>query len=124
MATFKGFNTINQDKKFSLTDFDLIKRDLLNSFLIRPGTMPGKPRVGSDIWNYVFDPMDGITHSKIEDEIKKIIGYDTRLQFVTLDISYTENIVMVAVSVKVKPSMSVLRFTLNFLRDQDTASIT
>jgi hypothetical protein len=29
MATFIGFNTIDQFKKFTLVDFELIKRDLL-----------------------------------------------------------------------------------------------
>ena len=32
MPTFIGFNTINQNKKFTAVDFDLIKIDLLNAF--------------------------------------------------------------------------------------------
>jgi hypothetical protein len=40
MTTFIGFNTIDQFKKFTLTDFELIKRDLLNAFNIRPGQLP------------------------------------------------------------------------------------
>ena len=35
MTTFIGFNTINQNKQFTLVDFALIKQDLLNAFNIR-----------------------------------------------------------------------------------------
>ena len=35
--TFIGFNTQGQFKKFTLTGFELIKRDLLNAFNIRQG---------------------------------------------------------------------------------------
>jgi hypothetical protein len=47
MATFIGYSTINQYKKFTLTDGELVKRDLLNAFNIRQGTLPGRPDYGS-----------------------------------------------------------------------------
>jgi hypothetical protein len=47
MTTFIGFNTINQNKKFTLTDFALIQRDLLNAFNIRQGELPGRPGYGT-----------------------------------------------------------------------------
>jgi hypothetical protein len=43
MATFIGFNTVDQFKKFTLTDFELIKRDLINALNIRQGELPGRP---------------------------------------------------------------------------------
>ena len=58
MPKYYGYNTIGANKKFSWTDFDLIKRDLLNGLLIKQGELPGKPEVGTEIWNYMFD---GIT---------------------------------------------------------------
>ena len=42
MTTFIGFNTIDQPKKFTLTDFDLVKRDLLNAFNIQQGQLVGR----------------------------------------------------------------------------------
>ena len=47
MPTFIGFNTINQNKKFTLVDFELIKRDLLNAFNIRQGELVGS----SGLWH-------------------------------------------------------------------------
>ena len=55
MTTFIGFNTIDQPKKFTLTDFALVKRDLLNAFNIRPGELVGRPTYGTNLWDYVFD---------------------------------------------------------------------
>ena len=43
MPTFIGFSTIDQNKKFTAVDFDLIKIDLLNAFNIRQGELPGRP---------------------------------------------------------------------------------
>ena len=55
MATFIGYNTINQYKNYTLTDFDLIKRDLLNALTIKQGEVVGRPLVGTTIWNLIFD---------------------------------------------------------------------
>ena len=65
MTTFVGFNTINQFKKFTLTDFELIKRDLLNAFNIRQGQLPGRPGYGTVLWEYVFEPQTTQTQNSI-----------------------------------------------------------
>ena len=65
MTTFIGFNTIDQNKKFTLVDFALIKRDLLNAFNIRQGQLPGKPEYGTKIWDYVFENLDQSTEAAI-----------------------------------------------------------
>jgi phage baseplate assembly protein W len=54
MTTFIGFNTINQNKYFTLTDFELIKRDLLNAFNIRQGELVGRPAYGTTLWDMLF----------------------------------------------------------------------
>ena len=55
MTTFKGFNTIGQTKKFTLVDFELVKRDLLNALNITQGQLVGRPGYGTMIWSYIFD---------------------------------------------------------------------
>ena len=55
MTTFIGFNTIDQYKKFTLTDFPLIQRDLLNAFNIRQGELPGRPGYGTTIWVFLLE---------------------------------------------------------------------
>ena len=53
--TFIGFNTQGQFKKFTLTGFELIKRDLLNAFNIRQGQLPGRPAYGTVLWDFLFE---------------------------------------------------------------------
>lgn len=78
-AVWIGLNTIDQYKKYTLTDFALVKRDLLNALNIRQGEVVGKPEVGTTIWNYVFDPQTTDTMTAIETEIQRVIAQDPRL---------------------------------------------
>jgi len=121
MATFRGLNTIGQVKKFTLTDFDLIKRDLLNAFLIRAGSMPGRPDVGTEIWNYVFDPLVDEILEAVEAEITKIINGDPRLNLESLTITSSHNTVIAEVAVTVLPNQSVENMSLVF--DQNAESL-
>jgi phage baseplate assembly protein W len=123
MPTFKGFNTIGQVKKFGLTDFELIKRDLLNAFLIREGQLPGRPELGTKIWNFVFDPLDAVVRAQIEKEVRRIINMDPRLEIDQLDISTNQNTVIIEVRVTIRPDMSSERLFLVFNQDSDSANI-
>lgn len=79
MTTFIGFNTINQYKKFTLTDFDLIQRDLLNAFNIRQGELPGRPGYGTVLWDYLFENQVEQLQQQIRDEVQRVAGGDPRL---------------------------------------------
>ena len=72
MTTYIGFNTINQNKKFTLTDFELIQRDLLNAFSIRQGELPGRPSYGTTVYEYLFENQDEQMKKDINDEIKLV----------------------------------------------------
>ena len=49
--TYKGFSTNNRSKKFRVTDFELVKQDLINHFNIRKGEKLMNPNFGTIIWN-------------------------------------------------------------------------
>ncbi len=123
MPNFIGFSTIDKDKKFTLIDRDLIKRDLLNSLLIRAGTLPGRPEVGTRIWDYIFDPNDDKTENNIKREITRIIDLDQRIQLHELAITSKDNIITAYVSVSLLPDYSTEDFYINFLKDTQTATI-
>jgi phage baseplate assembly protein W len=57
MTTYRGLSTLGQNKKFRLTDIELVKRDLLNHFQIRKGEKLMNPNFGSIIWNMLFEPL-------------------------------------------------------------------
>ena len=123
MATFKGFNTINQAQTFSLTDFNLIKRDLLNAFMIRSGEVPGRPDLGTDIWAYLFDPNDAQTNRALDKEVRKVIGMDPRLDLKKVDITQSHNTVIIEVAVIVQPNTSVEALILNFNTEAQSLNI-
>jgi len=80
MTTFIGFNTVDQFKKFTLTDQALIKQDLKNAFNIRQGSLPGRPDYGTRIWDYVFENMTDQMLDSMNTEIQRTIAQDPRLQ--------------------------------------------
>lgn len=79
MTVYIGFNTQGQYKKFTLTDFELIKRDLLNAFNIRQGELPGRPGYGTAIWDYLFENQVEETSEGIVNEIQRLAGGDPRV---------------------------------------------
>jgi len=123
MLNFKGFSTIDKNKKFTMTDRDLIKRDLLNALLIRAGTLPGRPEVGTRVWDYLFDPNDSLTTNKIENEIRRIIALDLRIDLHDIVITSAVNTISVHVSVSLLPAQSAEEFFITFLQDTQTATI-
>jgi phage baseplate assembly protein W len=80
ITRYKGFSTINQLKKFRLTDLELIKRDLLNHFSIRKGEKLMNPEFGSIIWAMLFEPLSADVKALIVEDIQRVVGYDPRVR--------------------------------------------
>jgi phage baseplate assembly protein W len=76
---YKGFSTVGRNKKFRLTDFELIKQDLINHFQIRKGEKLMNPNFGTIIWNVLYDPFTPELKSAIVADIKAIAAYDPRV---------------------------------------------
>ena len=76
---YKGFSTVGRNKKFRLTDFELIKQDLVNHFHIRKGEKLMNPNFGTIIWNVLYDPFTPELKSAIIADIKAIAAYDPRV---------------------------------------------
>lgn len=118
MATFIGFNTQNQYKKFTLLDGELIKRDLLNAFNIRQGQLPGKPQYGTVLWDNLFENLDNDLITSIENEIQRVAGGDPRLQIGEIDVFPQENGILIQVEIAIVPSTDAERLSIFF--DQQT----
>lgn len=76
---YKGFSTVNRNKKFRMTEFELIKQDLMNHFNIRKGEKLMNPNFGTLIWNVIHDPLTEELKSVILTDIKTIINSDPRI---------------------------------------------
>ncbi len=76
---YRGFSTVGRNRKFRLTDFELVKQDLINHFYIRKGEKLMNPDFGPIIWNVVHEPLTEDLKSVIVTDIKAIASYDPRL---------------------------------------------
>lgn len=118
MPTFIGYSTINQYKKFTLTDGELVKRDLLNAFNIRQGTLPGRPDYGSTLLDYIFENQDTVTEQATIAEIQRVASGDPRIAISDLNYYPQENGVLIELQVQIIPGTTVEQ--LNIFFDQET----
>ena len=81
MATYKGFSTLGSSRNFRLTDFDLIKQDILNHFNIRKGEKLMRPNFGTIIWNTLYEPFTEDLKSVLVQDVQAIAAYDPRVSF-------------------------------------------
>ena len=119
--TYIGYNTIGQVKKFTLTDRELVKRDLLNSIMIREGEMPGRPEVGTNIWSYVFDPNTDDTVRKIKAEIQRLIDADPRIQAEEVNVYAKNHNILIEMNVRILPDVNLEVINLMFDQNTNTA---
>lgn len=122
MPAFIGFNTQGQYKKFTLTDSALIKRDFLNALNIRQGTVPGRPEVGTIIWDNLFENQTNETISALEKEMQRVAGLDPRLQLGSVDVFPQENGILLQVEILLVPSTDAERLAIFFDQETRTAS--
>ena len=122
MPTFIGFNTIDQPKKFTLTDFELIKRDLLNAFNIRPGQLPGRPAYGTSLWSFVFEPQTQETQTSIQTEVQRVAGGDPRIFVSQVDVYPQENGILLEIQLTVVPTTDAKILSIFFDQQQRSAS--
>jgi phage baseplate assembly protein W len=100
MTTFIGFNTQNQYKKFTLVDFELVKRDLLNAFNIRQGQLPGRPEYGTVLWNYLFENQVDAVQQGIINEVQRVAGGDPRVFISNINVYPQENGMLIELEIQ------------------------
>ena len=122
MATFIGFNTIGQNKKFTAVDFDLIKIDLLNAFNIRQGELVGRPGYGTIIWNYLFEGQTMETQTAIGEEIQRVCGGDPRVFVSGMQMFPQQNGMLIQLGIAVVPSTQAQQLNIFFDQQQRSAS--
>lgn len=121
MTTFVGYSTINQYKKFTLVDTELIKRDFLNAFNIQQGQLVGRPGYGTIIWNYLFESQLQDTTDAIIAEIERIAGGDPRIALASQPKVFPqENGMLIQVELLFVPGQTAQLLSVFF--DQQTRS--
>jgi len=122
MPTFIGFNTIRQNKKFTVVDFNLIKIDLLNAFNIRQGELVGRPDYGTIIWNYLFENQTQETQAAIYAEIQRVCGGDPRIFISGIQLFAQQNGILIQLGLAVVPSTTAQQLSIFFNQQQRIAT--
>jgi phage baseplate assembly protein W len=120
--TFIGFNTQGQFKKFTLTGFELIKRDLLNAFNIRQGQLPGRPGYGTALWDLLFEPQLEQVQQTIEREVQRVAGQDPRIYINSIQSFPQDNGILLEIELEVVPSTDAERLAIFFDLEQRNAT--
>lgn len=122
MATFIGYSTINRYKTYTVTDFELIKRDLLNALNIRQGEMPGRPEVGTSMWSLIFEPQSAETTKQINREIQRVVAQDPRISISDINVYPQENGILVELQVDTVSGQNAEMLNLFFDQQQQRAA--
>jgi phage baseplate assembly protein W len=119
---YKGFSTYNRSKKFRVTDFELVKQDLINHFNIRKGEKLMNPNFGTIIWNTLFEPLTQETRDIIVDDIKKIASYDPRLSIDDVTITEKDYGIQVELDLSYSATNQSSTLQINFDKTSQTIS--
>ena len=102
---FIGFSTINKKKPpYTLTDFELVKIDLLNHFNTRKGERVMLPEFGTIIYNLLMDPLDDTTKNLIMEDATRIIDEEPRVKLDTMKLSETNSVVLLETQLTYLPN--------------------
>lgn len=89
MATFyRGFSSRDwrKTRKFSLTDIELVKQDLLNHIFTLKGERVMMPNFGTRIPVLAFEPNDEQTLAVVEADLREVFNYDPRVKIINLSV--------------------------------------
>jgi phage baseplate assembly protein W len=119
---YKGFSTVNRNKKFRVTDVELCKQDLLNHFSVRKGEKLMQPNFGSVIWNLLFEPLTEQLQQLIIDDVRRIVGYDPRLGLKNININSQDYGIQIEVDLVYMPTNQATNLSLQF--DSNSMTLT
>lgn len=122
MATFIGYNSIDQYKDYTLTDDNLIKRDILNSLNIRQGESVMRALNGTTMWDFIFDPITPETVERIENEVKRVIAKDPRVKLNEVVVYTQDNGVILEVQIETLAGTGPLDLLILFDQEENSAS--
>jgi hypothetical protein len=118
--TYRGFSTRTSSKKYTLTDYELAKQDLLNYFSLKKGQKLMQPTFGTIIWDMLFEPLDEGTQDIITQDIIKIVSYDPRLRVGQIAVTAQDTGLLVQLTLSYIPTDQSEMISLNFDKSSQT----
>lgn len=115
---FIGLSTqeIQGRRGWTVTDIELVKRDLLNHFSTRRGERVMLPNYGTIIWDLLFEPFTDGVRQAIVDDATRIVNLDSRVQIENINVISSVNGITVAMGLQYVPWDSFGNFSVEFDR--------
>jgi len=120
---YKGFSTINKHKKFTLTNKEIVVRNLSNMLNIKEGELPGKPEYGTTVWNYLFEPNTVDVERRVTAEIQRLIDSDPRIELDDINYHSQHNGIVLSLDVRILPGVDSERILVLFDQDSGDAVV-
>jgi uncharacterized protein len=119
---FVGFNTVGQpNPPYSLTNIDIVKRDINNQFATPLGSRVMLPGFGTNIYNFLFDPFDEYTKNAIIEDAVRVVQSDPRVSLVNIDVFQEDNALNVVMILLFQPeSITDSLFVTFTLKDKES----
>ena len=119
---FVGFSTIDKPTPpYSLTNIEIVKRDILNHFATPMGARLMLPSFGTNIYTYLFDPFDDYTKSVIIEDATRVVNTDPRVELLSIDVYQEDHTLNIIMELLFKPeSVTDNMFVTFSLKDQET----
>ncbi len=119
---FVGFNTVDQpNPPYSLTNIELIKRDLNNHFATPIGSRVMLPNFGTRIYEYLFDPFDEYTKEAIIQDATRVVQSDPRVTLVDVEVYQEDQALTVAMVLLFQPESVTDNLYVTFsLKDRES----
>jgi phage baseplate assembly protein W len=123
MTTYLGFSTYNRVRKFTLTDFELVRQDLFNHFSIRRGEKLMNPKFGTVIWDLLFEPLTDDVREVIISDIKNVVNYDPRIEAESVVVTEFNHGIQIELELRYVLTSQVENLALRFDRSSRTLAV-
>lgn len=111
-------------KKFTLTDIQLVIQDFINALNIPLGSKVGQPGYGTTIWSFIFEPNTLDVQAQLENEIRRLVSLDPRLDLNIVKAFPQENGILMEVQLSVLPYNNPLTIGVFFNQQTSVATLT
>lgn len=120
---FTGFSTIEKTSgPYTLTNIELVKRDLLNHFNTPMGSRVMRPDFGTRIYEMLFDPFDEYTRNAIMEDVLRVIQTEPRVELVDLDVYKDQHALSVLITLLFKPEAVTEELYVTYTIASDAAT--
>ena len=119
---FVGFNTVGQpNPPYSLTNVEIVKRDINNQFATPMGERLMLPNFGTNIYSYLFDPFDEYTKNAIIEDAVRVVQSDPRVELVSIDVFQQDQALNIVMTLLFQPEAITDNMFVTFsLTDKET----